>query len=76
MRAAVQALLHKSLAQGGEVEHAEGHADPFEDVLVAPPGFLQDAEGVLFLGDVAQHPTCPPWSICSRRVQAWSASAG
>lgn len=52
-------MLHQSLAQGGEVEHAEGHADPFEDVLVAPPGFLQDAEGVLFLGDVAQHPDLP-----------------
>ncbi len=57
--AAVQALFHQSLAQGGKVEHAEGHADPFEDVLVAPPGFLQDAEGVLFLGDVAQHPDLP-----------------
>ncbi|MDT4798742.1 hypothetical protein FQZ97_313800 [compost metagenome] len=51
-----QAELDQVLAQVGEVEHAEGDAAALEDVLVAPPGFLQHAQGTLFFRDIAQYP--------------------
>ncbi|MND57566.1 hypothetical protein D3C80_486970 [compost metagenome] len=55
-RPVAHALVDQVAAQVGQVEHAEGDAAAFEDVLVAPPGFLQHAQGALLLGHVAQHP--------------------
>ncbi|MNQ38053.1 hypothetical protein D3C85_516160 [compost metagenome] len=72
-RAVMHLQLLQVLRQRGQVQDAERGAGAFEDVLVAPAGFLQDVGGVLLLGDVAQH---PDEAQAPRRIAEFAAAYG
>ena len=56
LRAATQAFFAQEMIEPGQVEYAKRGAGAVENVLIAAPGFLQHASGLLVFRHIAQYP--------------------